>query len=85
MWRSILGEIFSEHLFSLPQMASAEPHAFGRGVTRKVQGFRGNRNNMRRTKVRIGAMLFRKLGKSFRFIAFRRPLRAPAIGHILAS
>jgi hypothetical protein len=35
---------FSIHLFALPQMAFAESLAFGRGVTRKLQGFGGNRN-----------------------------------------
>jgi hypothetical protein len=40
-----LGErYFSDSSFELPQMASAEFLAFGRGITRKLQGFGGNRN-----------------------------------------
>jgi hypothetical protein len=38
------GEIFSDSSFELPQMVSAEFLAFGRGITRKLQGFGGNRN-----------------------------------------
>ena len=33
------------HLFELSRMVSAESLAFGRGITRKLQGFGGNRNN----------------------------------------
>jgi hypothetical protein len=40
-----LGEKYSsDSSFELPQMVSAEFLAFGRGITRKLQGFGGNRN-----------------------------------------